>query len=101
MNVVLLVGRLVQDIEVIEHPNGNYAKITLAVRREFKNSDGLYETDFLPITLWEGAFIACAEYCKKGSMISIKCRLQYSSWEGKDNKMNYAVEIIGERICLL
>ena len=101
MNIVLLIGRLTRDVEIVEHPNGNYARVTLAVRREFKNSDGTYDTDFIPITLWEGAAEMCKEYCKKGSMVSIKCRLQYNKWEGPEGKMNYAVEVIGEKICLI
>ena len=101
MNIVLLMGRLVQDLEMIEHPNGYYARITLAVRREFKNSDGVYDTDFLPITLWEGAATACSEYCKKGTLVQIKCRLQYNRWEDSENKTHYDVEILGEKITLV
>ena len=101
MNIVLLIGRLTQDVEIKEHPNGNYARITLAVRREFKNSDGTYDTDFIPITLWEGAAQTCKEYCKKGSLISIKCRLQENRWESSDGKTNYDINIIGEKICLI
>lgn len=101
MNIVLLVGRLTQDVEIKEHSSGSYARITLAVRRDFKNSDGTYDTDFLPITLWEGAATTCKEYCKKGSLISIKCRLQHNRWESADGKINYDVDIIGEKICLI
>ena len=101
MNIVLLMGRLTHDVEFREHPNGNYARITLAVRREFKNSDGTYDTDFLPITLWEGAATTCKEFCKKGSLVSIKCRIQNNRWESADGKMNYAIELIGEKLCLL
>ena len=101
MNIVLLMGRLVQDVEIIEHPNAKYAKITLAVRREFKNSDGNYETDFLPVTLWEGLASTCSEYCKKGTLVSIKCRLQYNRWEDSEGKNHYDVEIIGEKMSLV
>ena len=101
MNIVLLIGRLTQDVEIREHPNGNYARINLAVRRDFKNSDGVYDTDFIPITLWEGAATTCKEYCKKGSLISIKCRLQQNIWEDDDKKTHYDIDIIGEKICLI
>ena len=100
MNIVLLTGRLTQDVEIKEHPNGNYARINLAVRREFKNSDGSYDTDFIPVYLWEGAAITCKEFCKKGSMITIKCRVQSNKWE-VDGKMNYSLDIIGEKISLI
>ena len=101
MNIVLLIGRLTHDVEIKESPNGCYARINLAVRRDFKNSDGTYDTDFLPITLWEGAATTCKEYCRKGSLISIKCRLQKNSWESPEGKMNYSVDIIGEKISLI
>lgn len=101
MNIVILIGRLTHDVEIIEHPNGNYARISLAVRREFKNSDGTYDTDFIPITLWEGAAATCKEFCKKGTQVSIKCRLQYNRWESADGKLCSNIELIGEKICLL
>ena len=101
MNIVLLTGRLTQDVEIIEHPNGNYARVTLAVRREFKNSDGTYDTDFFPVTLWEGIASTCKEFCKKGSLISIKCRLQHNRWESAEGKVNNTIEIIGEKLCLI
>ncbi len=101
MNIVLLNGRLTHDVEIKEHPNGTYAHILLAVRRDFRNSDGTYDTDFLPITLWEGAASTCKEYCKKGSLISIKCRLQQNKWESEDGKTHYGIDIIGEKISLI
>lgn len=101
MNIVLLIGRLTQDVEIKEYPNGSVARINLAVRREFKNSDGTYDTDFFPITLWEGVAATCKEYCRKGSLISIKCRMQMNRWESEDGKINNTIEIIGEKIALL
>ena len=101
LNIVLLIGRLTHDVEIKEYPNGNVARVTLAVRREFKNSDGLYDTDFFPITLWEGIATTCKEYCRKGSLISIKCRLQMNRWESSDGKTNNTIELIGETITLL
>lgn len=101
MNIVLLNGRLTHDVEIKEHPNGTYAHILLAVRRDFRNSDGTYDTDFLPITLWEGAASTCKEYCKKGSLISIKCRLQQNKWESEDGKTHNGIDIIGEKISLI
>lgn len=101
MNIVLLMGRLTQDVEVKEYPTGNVARITLAVRREFKNSDGVYDTDFIPVTLWEGAAMTCKEYCKKGSLISIKCRVQMNHWVNNEGKNMSSLEVIGEKITLI
>ena len=48
LNQVVLVGRLTDDVEVVKTENGkSYSTITLAVQRSFKNSEGVYEADFI------------------------------------------------------
>ena len=48
LNQVVLVGRLTDNPTVIETENGKkYTAINLAVQRAFKNSDGIYESDFI------------------------------------------------------
>ena len=43
VNVVMLIGRLVRDPEIVECENGKkISRITLAVNRKFKSSDGIY-----------------------------------------------------------
>ena len=102
MNIVLLIGRLTHDVEIKEFPSGTTsARITLAVRRDFKNANGLYDTDFIPIKLWEGMAATCSEYCKKGSLVSIKCRIQINKWEDEEAKLHSQMELIGEKISLL
>ena len=102
MNIVLLIGRLTHDVEIKEFPSGTTsARITLAVRRDFKNSDGLYDTDFIPIKLWEGIAATCSEYCQKGSLVSIKCRIQINKWEDAEGNPHSQMELIGEKIVLL
>ena len=55
LNQTVLVGRLVQDPEIKELENDKkVCNITLAVTRSYKNADGIYENDFIPITLWQG-----------------------------------------------
>ena len=102
MNTVLLIGRLTHDVEIKQVGDGyNRASISLAVRREFKNSNGEYDTDFVPITLWEGAAFTCQEYCRKGSLISLRARVQVSKREIEEGKTINQIDLIGEKICLL
>ena len=60
LNNVILVGRLTQNPEVIEIENNRkVTSVILAVNRNFKNSDGIYETDFIRCILWNGvAFLS-------------------------------------------
>ena len=54
-NLVYLIGRLVSDPELkTTENNKEYTTITLAVQRNFKNQDGIYETDFIKCSLWNG-----------------------------------------------
>ena len=44
LNQVVLVGRLVRDVEVKSNDNNKkFSFITLAIPRSFKNHDGIYE----------------------------------------------------------
>ena len=102
MNIVLLIGRITHDVEIKQVGEGyTVCKISLAVRREFKNSDGEYEVDFVPVTLWEGAAYTCQELCKKGSLISLRARIQMNKRELPDGKTINQIELIGEKIVLL
>ena len=77
LNQVVIVGRLVEKPIVEENENGKkVCNITLAVPRSFKNAEGIYETDFIKCTLWNGIAENTAEYCNKGDVIGVKGRLE-------------------------
>ena len=77
LNQVVIVGRLVSKPIVEENENGRkISEITLAVPRSFKNAEGIYETDFIKCTLWNGIAENTVEYCNKGDLIGVKGRLE-------------------------
>lgn len=77
LNQVVMVGRLVAKPIVEENENGRkVSEITLAVPRSYKNAEGIYETDFIKCTLWNGIAENTAEYCKKGDVVGVKGRLE-------------------------
>ena len=93
LNQIVVVGRLTQDLEIKELENGvKVTYITLAVPRSFKNSEGVYETDFIPCTLWKGIAENTAAYCKKGDIVGVKGRVQ-----SNDNQ----IEIVAEKLTFL
>lgn len=75
MNNLVIVGRLVSNPEIFGEEIKS-CKITLAVNRNFKNEEGVYETDFIPCILYKMIGQTTAEYCEKGDLIGIKGRLQ-------------------------
>lgn len=86
LNQIVLVGRLV-NIESDEE-----TRITLATPRSFKNSEGEYETDYIPVNIYGGIAKNVEEYCTKGDLVGIKGRVQ-----AKDN----GVEIVAEKVTFL
>lgn len=97
LSQTIIVGRLVQDPEIKELENGvKTSYITLAVPRSYKNSDGIYETDFIPCLLYKGIAENTAEYCKKGDVIGVKGRVQTKQEEDKT-----IIEIVAEKVTFL
>ena len=77
LNQAVIVGRLVERPIIEESENGRkVSEITLAVPRSYKNAEGIYETDFIKCTLWNGIAENTVEYCNKGDIIGVKGRLQ-------------------------
>lgn len=101
INMVMLVGRLVRDPEVVERENGTkVSRITLAVNRKFKGTDGVYHTDFIDCVLWNHFATNVSEYCAKGDLIGIRGRLQVETLE-KDGNKKKITDVIAENITFL
>ena len=102
MNQVVLVGRLTSKPEVkINETGKKYTFINLAVPRSFKNSEGIYETDFIRCVLWTGIASSTSEYCTVGDLVGIKGRLQNRNYVDKNNENKYITEVIAERITFI
>ena len=102
LNQVVLVGRLAEDPKVSQTETGkNYTFINLAVPRAFKNSDGIYETDFIRCVLWNGVASNTSEYCHTGDVVGIKGRLQNRSYENEAKEKKYITEVIAERVSFI
>ena len=102
LNQVVMVGRLVATPEVKETENGKkYTNATIAVQRSYKNAEGVYETDFVDCTLFDGVATNTAEYCKKGDVIGIKGLIQTRDVELEDETHKKYVEVIAEKVTFL
>lgn len=95
-NIVCFIGRLTKDIELEKVEDKDFARITLAVQRNEKNDEDIYETDFIEISLYNMLATHTKEYCKKGDLIGIKGRIQTTKMAS-----GYTMEIIADRISFL
>lgn len=76
MNTISIVGRTTVDIEVKEQGETKFATFQIAVRRNFKNSKGEYDTDFIPCIISGKPSEIFAQYVKKGDKIAIRGALR-------------------------
>lgn len=102
LNQIVLVGRLVSDPEIEKDEEGKkYSCITIAIPRSFKNSEGMYDTDFVQLKLWNAVAENTKEYCHKGDIIGAKGRVQSYTIENEDGTKETKMELIAEKITFL
>lgn len=102
LNQTILVGRIVNDPELIETENGKqYTNLTLAIPRPFKNENGEYDTDFIKCILWGATAANTVKYCNKGNVVGVKGRLQSNNYKDKEGHNIFSIDIIAEKITCL
>ena len=102
MNQVILFGLLNKDPEVVNTENNKkMTAITIAVPRSFKNTEGIYESDFIRCILWNNIALSTCEYCHCGDVLGIKGRLQTRNYEDEEKNRKVITEVIAEKITFL
>ena len=100
-NTVMLIGRLTAEPELTKQDDKKeVCHLTLAVQRTYKNSDGIYEADFIRCTLWDQIAPRICEYCHKGDLISVRGQLRTSTFTVNDEK-KYSTEVVVDKIAFL
>lgn len=100
LNRVCLVGRLIKDVDLKRTETGKaIGRFTLAVNRNFKTNDG-QEADFINCVCWGKIAENTAQYCSKGSLVSIDGRLQTGSYD-KDGQKVYFTNVIADSVIFL
>ncbi|BDR57805.1 single-stranded DNA-binding protein [Xylocopilactobacillus apicola] len=95
INNVVLVGRLTKDPDLRYTGNGTaVASFTVAVDRNFTNTQGNRETDFINCVVWRKQAETFANYMHKGSLVGVEGRLQTRNYEGNDGKRVYVTEVL-------
>jgi single stranded DNA-binding protein (ssb) len=102
INRVVLVGRLTRDPELRYTANGAaVASFTVAVNRQFTNSNGERDADFIGCTIWRKAAENFANFTKKGSLVGIDGRIQTSSYDNQQGQRVYRTDVVVENFSLL
>lgn len=101
INRIVLVGRLMRDVELRFTATGvAIANFTIAVDRP-KRKDAEKETDFVPIVVFQKQAETCAQYLAKGRLAAIDGRLQLRSYDNRDGQKVRVAEVVAESVRFL
>ena len=101
MNLVVLIGNLVKDVELKATTLGKeVCSFTLAVQRSYKNTEGKYDSDFINCIAYGKTAEMISKYTKKGDKLSVEGRISTRNYE-KDGKKVYVTEILVSNIGFL
>ncbi|MCH4009463.1 single-stranded DNA-binding protein [Companilactobacillus sp.] len=102
INRVVLVGRLTRDPELRYTANGAaVASFTVAVNRQFTNSQGEREADFINCVIWRKAAENFSNFTHKGSLVGVDGRVQTRSYDNQQGNRVYVTEVVVENFSLL
>lgn len=104
LNKVQIIGRITQDIELRQTPNGqSVTTLSIATNRNWTDGQGMKQeqAEFHNVVLWTKLAEIASQYLAKGRKVYIEGRLQTRSWEAQDGSKRYRTEIIGENMIML
>lgn len=99
MNKCIFIGNLTRDPEFQTTGSGvSLCRFSIAVNRNYSNSNGEREADFINIVTWRGLAENCNKYLTKGRKVCVVGQLQTRTYDDKDGNKRYATEIVAEDV---
>lgn len=93
MNEVRLTGHLAADPEIRAAGDKSVASFCIAVKRDYKNKDGEYDSDFIDCECWGSTAERAEKWLHKGTGVLVFGSLRTSKWidkeTGKNRKKQY------------
>ena len=95
MNKTILIGRLFKDVEVTQSQSGkSIAKTGIAVKREYKNAEGKYDSDFINLIAFGNTADFLGKYFSKGSMVAVVGKIQTGQYQNKEGKTVHTTDVL-------
>ena len=102
INRAVLTGRLTKDPELRTTQSGlSVAAFNLAVDRQYSNSQGKRDADFVSCVIWRKSAENFCNFTSKGSLVGIDGRIQTRNYDDKDGKRVYVTEVVVDNFALL
>ena len=103
MNKCIFTGNLCKDndIRVMQNTNKKVLRNSIAVKRNFKNANGEYDSDFINIVVFEPSSKFMESYTGKGDKVAITGRWQHRTYTDNNNNTKYVDECVVDSVELL
>lgn len=102
VNKVVLIGRLTRDPNELRNSNSGdalFSSFTLAVDNASSKEDS--KTNFIPVVVFNRTAEFVCNYARKGALVAVDGRLQQRSYQNKEGKTVYVVEVVADSVQLL
>lgn len=95
MNIISLIGRLTDSVELKQTTSGkSVVSTTIAVDRPYTKD----VTDFFPVILWGQQAEYLSRYAQKGNKIAVTGTLTTRKWEDKNGSKHTAYEVVANTV---
>lgn len=110
MNNVVLIGRLTRDPELRYIPNSGTAVSTFSLavdknlskdKKSEMESNNQSTADFIRIVVWGKQAENVANFLEKGRLVGVQGRIQTGSYDDKDGKKVYTVDVVANQVKFL
>lgn len=102
INSVIICGNLIKDNELRYTTNGKeILNNTIAIKRNYKNENNEYESDFINIKVFGSKAKYINDYAEKGSKLLIRGHIQSGSYENKEGNKVYTTDVIVDEVNIM
>lgn len=101
INTFILEGKIRSIGEMKTNQNGiRYLNLAIECERNYRNYEGIYETDIVEIEVFHGMADIIFENCKAGDFVSIQGKIQ-SSLKNQDERKYIVYKFVAEKVSFL
>lgn len=98
LNRTILIGRLTRDPELRYTQDGvAVASFNLAVQRRYNRE----QTDFIDIVTWRKLAELCAEYLRKGRLVSVEGSIKTETYTDKNGQKRKSFQVVANDVQFL
>lgn len=99
MNKIILTGNLCSDPNLSQTPSGiSVCKFSLAVNRNYTNTNGERQADFINIVTWRSLADNCSKYLHKGSKVALCGQIQTHTYDDKNGNKRTVTEVLADDV---